>query len=139
MNQPALPVPPQVPPQPAIVVIYLTDSDSEDELEEPEAPPAPVAHSLSALEELEFPPPNCEDFWNNFRFESQLFQDPDPEPEPPTRFSRPEPNIPGESAQSDDHYATIGSCDPYWIESIPVPKRRCYCLSGTSAQSSAEE
>jgi hypothetical protein len=139
MDQPAQPVPPQVPPpQPAIVVIYLTDSDSEDEPEEPEAP-APVARSLSALEELEFPPPNREDFWNNFRFESQLFQDPDPEPEPPARFSRPEPNIPGESAQSDDHYAAIGSRDPYWIESIPVPKRRCYCLSGTSAQSSAEE
>jgi hypothetical protein len=71
MNQPEQPVQP-VPPQPAIVVIYLTDSDSEDEPEEPEAP-APVARSLSALEELEFPPPNREDFWNNFPFESQLF------------------------------------------------------------------
>jgi hypothetical protein len=136
MNQPEQPVQPE--PRPPLV-IYLTGSDSEDEPEEPEAPPAPVARALSALEELEFPPPNCEDFWNNSRFESRLFQDPDPEPEPPTRFSRPEPNIPGEFAQSDDHYAAIDCPDPYWIESIPVPKRRCYGLSGTSAQSSAEE
>jgi hypothetical protein len=56
---------------------------SEDKPEEPEAPPIPVVLALSDLEELEFPPPNCEDFWNSFGFKSRLFQDPDPEPEPP--------------------------------------------------------
>jgi hypothetical protein len=70
MNQPAQPVPLQVPPQPAIVLIYLTDFDSEDEPEEPEAPPAPV---VQALEDI--PLPNQEDFWDNVEQESRLFHD----------------------------------------------------------------
>jgi hypothetical protein len=90
MNLPAQPVPPQVPPQPAIVIIYLTDSDSEDEPEEPEAPPAPVVQALADI-----PLPNQEDFWDNVEQESGLFHDLESESEegennPPEQLPRPQ-------------------------------------------------
>jgi hypothetical protein len=96
MNQPDLPIQP-APPQPAIVVIYLTDSDSEDEPEEPEAPPAPV---VQALEDI--PLPNQEDFWDNVEPESRLFHDSGSESEegendPPAQLPRPQEQRAGQS------------------------------------------
>jgi hypothetical protein len=139
MNLPAQPVPPQVPPQPAIVVIYLTDSDSEDEPEEPEAPPAPV---VQALEDI--PLPNQEDFWDNVEPESRLFDDSGSESEegendPPEQLPRPQEQRAGQSPLSDDCYAAFESWNPYWIETHYNPKRRRFWNPRNSAQSPKEE
>jgi hypothetical protein len=113
MNQPAQPVPLQVPPQPAIVVIYLTDSDSEDEPEEPEAPPAVGQPSwyLHRYQQI------CsrEEFWDTIEEEFEALHDPDAELELeiPEQPPRPEHPLPGESSLSDDTYAETDARNPY--------------------------
>ena len=128
MNQPA-----QVPPQQDILVIYLTDSDSEDEPEEPEAPPAPV---IQALEDI--PLPHREDLLDNVEHEPELFQDPDLE-NSPERLPRPQEQRTGESPLSDDRYAAFESWNPYWIETHYNPKRRRLWNPRNASQSTAEE
>jgi hypothetical protein len=125
MNQPEQPVQPAQ--QPAIVVIYLTDSDSEDEPEEP-------------LEDI--PLPNQEDFWDNVEQESRLFHDSELEEgenNNPEQLPRPQEQRTGQSPLSDDRYAAFESWNPYWIETHYNPKHHRFWNPCNSAQSSKEE
>jgi hypothetical protein len=132
------------------VVIYLTDSDSDDEPEEPGVPPAQFDQAVEELalfaQALGAIPPAV---WNLQPSANPNELEPPPAPVipaleelPPRLFAQPEPTGPGESAVSDDTFAAAmvsPGTHTYWIERKCSPKRRCYCLSGTSAQSSAEE
>jgi hypothetical protein len=132
MNQPA-----QVPPQQDVLVIYLTDSDSEDEPEEPEAPPAVGQPSwfLHRYQQLF----SREEFWDTIEEEIEALHDPNAEPESeiPDQPPRPEHPLPGCSSLSDDTYAASEARNPYWIER--PPKHHRYSNPHNAGQSSAEE